>query len=79
MNLQVETIGDGYMVVAGHDGAGDHAQRMMAMAADMLHEVRAARYKVQGIQLGYTQLKDWGGASEAQCMIGMAAGHACTM
>lgn len=33
---KVETIGDAYMVVAGHDGAKDHACRMLAMALDML-------------------------------------------
>jgi adenylate cyclase len=33
---QVETIGDAYMVVAGHDGAPDHAARVVRMAMDML-------------------------------------------
>jgi class 3 adenylate cyclase/signal transduction histidine kinase len=33
---KVETIGDAYMVVAGQDGAPDHAVRMLALAADML-------------------------------------------
>jgi class 3 adenylate cyclase len=32
----VETIGDAYMVVAGHDGAPDHAARVVRMAMDML-------------------------------------------
>jgi hypothetical protein len=29
---QVETIGDAYMLVSGHDGVADHASRVLAMA-----------------------------------------------
>lgn len=32
----METIGDAYMAVAGHDGSRDHSLRMAAMAVDML-------------------------------------------
>ncbi|GAQ88354.1 hypothetical protein KFL_004210020 [Klebsormidium nitens] len=37
---KVETIGDAYMVVAGHDGSPDHALRIVRMAMDMLAKVR---------------------------------------
>lgn len=38
---QVETIGDAYMVVAGHDGQKErHAERVVAMGLDMLESVR---------------------------------------
>jgi len=37
---KVETIGDAYMVVAGHDGRPGHAERMAAMAVDMLEAAR---------------------------------------
>jgi class 3 adenylate cyclase len=36
---QVETIGDCIMCCSGHDGAPDHAARMLAVATEML-EVR---------------------------------------
>ena len=36
---KVETIGDAYMIVAGHDGATDHAARIMGMASAMLQAV----------------------------------------
>jgi class 3 adenylate cyclase len=37
--VQVETIGDCLMCCSGHDGAPDHAARMLAVATEML-EVR---------------------------------------
>ena len=33
---KVETIGDAYMCIAGHDGVGGHAERMAAFAQEML-------------------------------------------
>lgn len=39
----METIGDAYMVVAGHDGASDHAARVLRMAMDMLALVHAIK------------------------------------
>lgn len=41
---KVETVGDAYMVVAGHDGCADHVQRCLAMAADMLAAVADMAY-----------------------------------
>ena len=38
---KVETIGDAYMIVSGHDGVADHAPRMLRMARAMLAAVRA--------------------------------------
>ncbi|KAF6254791.1 hypothetical protein COO60DRAFT_286934 [Scenedesmus sp. NREL 46B-D3] len=34
--FKVETVGDAYMAVAGHDGSSDHTLRVAAMAVDML-------------------------------------------
>lgn len=36
---KVETIGDAYMIVCGHDGEVDHCERMMAMGQDMIRMV----------------------------------------
>lgn len=44
--FKVETIGDAYMVVAGHDGDRNHAQRMVDMAVDMLRVVEDLQGKV---------------------------------
>ena len=35
----METIGDAYMIVGGHKGTSDHAEKMVHMAKDMLAEV----------------------------------------
>ena len=43
--LAVRNAGDAYMIVSGHDGVGDHAQRLMRMAQDMLSVVE----KMQGM------------------------------
>jgi len=40
---KVETIGDAYMVAAGHDGCTDHAKRIMLMGLAMLEAVRGVR------------------------------------
>ncbi|CAK0868411.1 unnamed protein product [Prorocentrum cordatum] len=40
---KVETIGDAYMVAAGHDGGADHARRIILMGLDMLDAVKAVR------------------------------------
>jgi signal transduction histidine kinase/DNA-binding NarL/FixJ family response regulator/bacteriorhodopsin len=40
---KVETIGDAYMVAAGHDGGADHAKRVMLMGLAMLEAVKAVR------------------------------------
>ncbi|KXZ45709.1 hypothetical protein GPECTOR_51g695 [Gonium pectorale] len=40
---KVETIGDAYMIVSGHDGVADHAPRMLRMAAQMLTAVSDMR------------------------------------
>ncbi|GLC61564.1 hypothetical protein PLESTB_001770200 [Pleodorina starrii] len=40
---KVETIGDAYMIVSGHDGVEDHAARMLRMAACMLEAVTDMR------------------------------------
>lgn len=40
---KVETIGDAYMVVAGHDGSPDHAARVLALAGDMLAAAATVR------------------------------------
>lgn len=44
--FKVETIGDAYMVVAGHDGDRNHAQHMVDMAVDMLRVVEDLQGKV---------------------------------
>jgi class 3 adenylate cyclase len=44
--FKVETIGDAYMVVAGHDGDSNHAQRMVDMSVDMLKVVQSLQGKV---------------------------------
>lgn len=41
--FKVETIGDAYMVAAGHDGCADHAKRIMLMGLSMLEAVRGVR------------------------------------
>jgi class 3 adenylate cyclase len=41
--FKVETIGDAYMVAAGHDGCKDHARRVMLMGLSMLAAARAVR------------------------------------
>jgi len=38
---KVQLIGDGYMVVSGHDGRTDHAPRMLRLALDMVNAVKA--------------------------------------
>jgi len=40
---KVETIGDAYMVAAGHDGSTDHAKRVMLMGLSMLEAVKSVR------------------------------------
>jgi class 3 adenylate cyclase len=42
---KVETIGDAYMVVAGHEELSehDHAQRVLAFAKEMINRVRTMR------------------------------------
>jgi hypothetical protein len=45
---KVETIGDAYMIVAGHQGEPDHAARMVNMAVDMLIMVEEMRFQALG-------------------------------
>jgi class 3 adenylate cyclase len=40
---KVETIGDAYMVAAGHDGCADHAKRVICMGLAMLEAVKGVR------------------------------------
>lgn len=40
---KVETIGDAYMVAAGHDGTTDHAKRVVNMGLGMLEAVKSVR------------------------------------
>lgn len=40
---KVETIGDAYMVAAGHDGCADHAARVMLMGLGMLEATRQVK------------------------------------
>jgi hypothetical protein len=45
---KVETIGDAYMCVTGHDGIGDHAQRMSAFAREMIEVCNRVKLPYQG-------------------------------
>ncbi|WIA10771.1 hypothetical protein OEZ85_010940 [Tetradesmus obliquus] len=65
--FKVETGGDAYMAVAGHDGAPDHTLRMAAMAVDMLAAAEEVQHQV------LAQGKD---GRRVQIRIGMHTGPA---
>jgi VCBS repeat-containing protein len=44
--FKVETVGDAYMAVAGHDGSSDHTLRMAAMAVDMLAAAEDVQHQI---------------------------------
>ena len=57
-NGQVETIGDAYMVVAGHDGAPDHSERLLALSADMLKAAERVQVIVTNPLSGFLETLD---------------------
>jgi VCBS repeat-containing protein len=65
--FKVETAGDAYMAVAGHDGSSDHTLRMAAMAVDMLAAAEEVQHQI------LVQGKD---GRRVQIRIGMHTGEA---
>lgn len=48
---KVETIGDAYMIISGHDGSDDHADRLVKVARDMLSSIKGLRLRGEPIRI----------------------------
>jgi hypothetical protein len=48
----VETVGDTYMCVTGHDGVGNHAGRMAAFAREMIQVCNRVRQQPEFLDVG---------------------------
>ena len=66
---KVETVGDTYMCVTGHDGVGNHAGRMAAFAREMIQVCNRVQQQPEFLDVGSPSDRAASGAKKQKLQI----------
>ena len=65
----METVGDTYMCVTGHDGVGNHAGRMAAFAREMIQVCNRVQQQPEFLDVGSPSDRAASGAKKQKLQI----------